>query len=163
MRRFRSGETQAFIATNVIEGSIDVPNATVMLIENAQRFGLAQLHQLRGRIGRREHKSYCILMPTSEDAEAREKLRIMEETTDGFVIAEADLRLRGAGDLLGTAQSGLPPLKLGDLFRDADLMKLARNYAFLVFERDPALEQPEHAGCRKLLAGTRQSILAEVS
>jgi ATP-dependent DNA helicase RecG len=93
MRRFRAGETQALIATTVIEVGIDVPNATVMLIENAERFGLAQLHQLRGRIGRGEHKSYCILMPTNEDGEAKEKLRIMEETTDGFVIAEADLRL----------------------------------------------------------------------
>jgi ATP-dependent DNA helicase RecG len=163
MRRFRAGETQALIATTVIEVGIDVANATVMLIENAERFGLAQLHQLRGRIGRGEHKSYCILMPTNEDGEAKEKLKIMEETTDGFVIAEADLRLRGAGDLLGTAQSGLPPLKLGDLFRDADLMKLARNHAFLVLEKDPQLERPEHAGCRQLLAAVHTTILSQVS
>jgi ATP-dependent DNA helicase RecG len=163
MRRFRAGETQVLIATTVIEVGIDVPNATVMLIENAERFGLAQLHQLRGRIGRGEHKSYCILMPTNEDGESKEKLRIMEETTDGFVIAEADLRLRGAGDLLGTAQSGLPPLKLGDLFRDAELMKLARNHAFLVLEKDPKLERPEHAGCRQLLAAVRTTILSQVS
>jgi len=151
------------IATTVIEVGIDVPNATVMLIENAERFGLAQLHQLRGRIGRGAHKSYCILIPSTDEPETMEKLKIMEATTNGFEIAEADLRLRGPGDLLGTAQSGLPPLKLGDLFRDADLMKLARNHAFLVFERDPHLEQPEHAGCRKLLANAGQAIMSEVS
>jgi ATP-dependent DNA helicase RecG len=163
MERFRRKETHALIATTVIEVGIDVPNATVMLIENAERFGLAQLHQLRGRIGRGGHKSYCILIPTSDDAEVVEKLKVMEETSNGFEIAEADLRLRGPGDLLGTAQSGLPPLKIGDLFRDADLMKLARNHAFLVFERDPQLEHPEHAGCRKLLMNARQAILSDVS
>jgi ATP-dependent DNA helicase RecG len=163
MERFRRKETHALIATTVIEVGIDVPNATVMLIENAERFGLAQLHQLRGRIGRGGHKSYCILVPTSDDPEMIEKLKVMEETSNGFEIAEADLRLRGPGDLLGTAQSGLPPLKIGDLFRDADLMKLARNHAFLVFERDPQLEHPEHAGCRTLLVNARQAILSDVS
>jgi ATP-dependent DNA helicase RecG len=163
MQRFRAGETRALIATTVIEVGIDVPNATVMLIENAERFGLAQLHQLRGRIGRGGHKSYCILVPSTDEPEATEKLKIMEATSNGFEIAEADLRLRGPGDLLGTAQSGLPPLKLGDLFRDADLMKLARNHAFLIFERDPLLEQPKHAGCRKLLVHAREAILSDVS
>jgi ATP-dependent DNA helicase RecG len=163
MRRFNAREAQVLIATTVIEVGIDVPNATVMLIENAERFGLAQLHQLRGRIGRGEHKSYCILIPSTDEPETMEKLKIMEATTNGFEIAEADLRLRGPGDLLGTAQSGLPPLKLGDLFRDADLMKLARNHAFLVFERDPLLEDPEHAGCRKLLANAGRASVSEVS
>ena len=163
MTRFRSGETKALIATTVIEVGVDVPNANVMLIENAERFGLAQLHQLRGRIGRGEHKSYCILITGTDEEEAMEKLRVLEKTNDGFEIAEADLRLRGAGDLLGTAQSGLPPLKLGDLFRDADLMKLARNHAYLIFEHDPKLERPEHAGCRVLLNETRRTILAQVS
>lgn len=163
MQRFRAGKAHALIATSVIEVGIDVPNATVMLIENAERFGLAQLHQLRGRIGRGGHKSYCILIPSTDEAEAMDKLKIMEETSNGFEIAEADLRIRGPGDLLGTAQSGLPPMKLGDLFRDADLMKLARNHAFLVFERDPQLEHPEHAGCRILLADARRAILSEVS
>jgi ATP-dependent DNA helicase RecG len=132
-------------------------------VENAERFGLAQLHQLRGRIGRGGHKSYCILLAADDGDEAMEKLRILERTNDGFEIAEADLRLRGPGDLLGTAQSGLPPLRLGDLFRDADLMKLARNHAFLIFERDPHLERPEHAGCRKLLAESRRIVLSQVS
>ena len=163
MEKFRRGETKALIATTVIEVGIDVPNANIMLIENAERFGLAQLHQLRGRIGRGEHKSYCVLLTTGDDAESQEKLRILEKRGDGFEIAEADLRLRGPGDLLGTAQSGLAPLKLGDLFKDADLMKLARNHAFLIFERDPKLELPENAGCRKLLAENRRAVLSQVS
>ncbi len=163
MKKFRGGETKALIATTVIEVGIDVPNANIMLIENAERFGLAQLHQLRGRIGRGAHKSYCVLLTTGDDAESLEKLRILEKTGDGFEIAEADLRLRGPGDLLGTAQSGLAPLRLGDLFADADLMKLARNHAFLIFERDPKLELPENAGCRTLLAENRRAILSQVS
>ena len=127
MRAFRDGEVHALISTTVIEVGIDVKNANLMLIENAERFGLAQLHQLRGRVGRGEHKSYCLLMVdprAGEDALA--KLRTLEESSDGFVIAEADLKLRGAGDILGTAQSGLPPLKLGDLVADAEWMRLAR-------------------------------------
>ena len=163
MEKFRKGDAKALIATTVIEVGIDVPNANCMLIENAERFGLAQLHQLRGRIGRGGHKSYCVLLTADEGEEAMEKLRVIEKTNDGFEIAEADLRLRGPGDLLGTAQSGLPPLRLGDLFADADLMKLARNHAFLIFERDPKLERPEHAGCRKLLAENRRAILSQVS
>ena len=164
MDRFRRGETKALIATTVIEVGIDVPNANLMLIENAERFGLAQLHQLRGRIGRGEHKSYCILLTGPKaDAEALEKLRILEQTSDGFEIAEADLRLRGPGDILGTAQSGLPPLKIGDVFADADLMKLARNAAFLIFERDPHLADPAHARFRKLVGDDRRSALAHVS
>jgi ATP-dependent DNA helicase RecG len=164
MERFRRGATQALIATTVIEVGIDVPNATLMLIENAERFGLAQLHQLRGRIGRGEHKSYCILLTSKKvEDEAKAKLAIFESTTDGFVIAEEDLRLRGPGDILGTAQSGLPPLKIGDVFADAELMKLARNAAFLLFERDPRLEQPEHARFRKVLAEGRRAVLSQVS
>jgi ATP-dependent DNA helicase RecG len=163
MERFRRGETKALIATTVIEVGIDVPNATLMLIENAERFGLAQLHQLRGRIGRGEHKSYCILFTASDDAVSLEKLRTLERTSDGFEIAEADLRLRGPGDILGTAQSGLPPLKIGDPVADHELMRLARNAAFLIFERDPKLERPEHQRYRRLLADTRRLLLAQVS
>ncbi|MEQ1854724.1 MAG: helicase-related protein, partial [Chthoniobacteraceae bacterium] len=163
MERFRANETKVLVATTVIEVGIDVPNATCMLVENAERFGLAQLHQLRGRIGRGGHKSYCILLATGDGGEGIEKLRILERTLDGFEIAEADLRLRGPGDMLGTAQSGLPPLRLGDLFADADLMKLARNHAFLIFEKDPLLERPENAGCRSLLARHRHSVLSQVS
>jgi ATP-dependent DNA helicase RecG len=163
MERFRSGATRVLVATTVIEVGIDVPNATCMLIENAERFGLAQLHQLRGRIGRGGHASYCILLASADDAEGIEKLRILERASDGFEIAEADLRLRGPGDMLGTAQSGLPPLRLGDLFRDADLMKLARNHAFLILEKDPGFEHPENAGCRSLLARHRHSVHSQVS
>ena len=166
MGRFRSGETRALVATTVIEVGIDVPNANIMLIENAERFGLAQLHQLRGRIGRGEHKSYCILLRSAKpaaDEGATEKLRVLEETSDGFEIAEADLRLRGPGDLLGTAQSGLPPLKLGDLFLDQDLMRLARNAAFLLFERDPELALPENVRFRRMLGEARQRMLSQVS
>src|SRR5215813_13299824 len=113
MQRFRRGETNALISTTVLEVGVDVPNASVMLIENAERFGLAQLHQLRGRIGRGEHKSYCILLTSVSPKEASEKLRVLETTNDGFEVAEADWELRGPGDLLGTAQSGLPALKIG--------------------------------------------------
>lgn len=164
MERFRRGDIKVLIATTVIEVGIDVPNASLMLIENAERFGLAQLHQLRGRIGRGEHKSYCLLLTGSKpDAEALEKLRILEQTTDGFEIAEADLRMRGPGDLLGTAQSGLPPLKIGDLLADGELMKLARNAAYLVFERDPALAAPAHERFRELVAARGGGVLAQVS
>jgi RecG-like helicase/REP element-mobilizing transposase RayT len=166
MEKFRRGETKALIATTVIEVGIDVPNATVMLIENAERFGLAQLHQLRGRIGRGKDKSYCILLRTPRaraDAETDEKLRILEQTSNGFDIAEADLRLRGPGDLLGTAQSGLPPLLLGDPIADHELMRLARNAAFLLFERDPLLALPENERYRRALAETRKLMLSQVS
>jgi ATP-dependent DNA helicase RecG len=164
MERFRRGETKALVATTVIEVGIDVPNATIMLIENAERFGLAQLHQLRGRIGRGEYKSYCILLRSAKvEAEAAEKLRTLEETSDGFAIAEADLKLRGPGDILGTAQSGLPPLKLGDPLTDHELMQLARNAAFLLFEHDPQLERPENRPYRAVLAETRKLMLSQVS
>jgi len=122
MERFRSGETKALIATTVIEVGIDVPNSNMMLIENAERFGLAQLHQLRGRVGRGGHKSYCILLTETEDPEAISKLQVLERTSNGFEIAEADWELRGPGDLLGTAQSGMPPLRIGNLIKDQDLM-----------------------------------------
>jgi ATP-dependent DNA helicase RecG len=163
MARFRAGETKVLVATTVIEVGVDVPNATVMLIENAERFGLAQLHQLRGRIGRGQHKSYCVLITSDEEPEAMDKLKILEQTTDGFAIADADLQLRGPGDMLGTAQSGLAPLRLGDLLKDTELMKLARNHAFLIFEHDPEMRWPEHAGCRVLLASVRERVHAQVS
>ncbi len=164
MERFRRGEIKALIATTVIEVGIDVPNATIMLVENAERFGLAQLHQLRGRIGRGSHKSYCILLRSAKiEEESVEKLRILESTADGFEIAEADLRLRGPGDLLGTAQSGLPPLKLGNPLADHELMRLARNAAFLLFERDPQLALPENQRFRRVLAESHKLMLSQVS
>ncbi len=152
MTRFRANESQVLVATTVIEVGVDVPNANLMLIENAERFGLAQLHQLRGRIGRGVHKSYCILLHNADTPEAQDKMNIVEATHNGFEIAEADLRLRGAGDLLGTDQSGLPPLQLGDLFHDADLMRAARQAARELLEADATLSAPEHRRFRPLLA-----------
>jgi ATP-dependent DNA helicase RecG len=123
MRRFAGGEIQVLVATTVVEVGVDVPNATVMVVEHAERFGLSQLHQLRGRVGRGAHQSYCVLLyqePLGEVASAR--LRAVSETTDGFAIAEKDLELRGAGDVAGTRQAGMPTLRVGDLVRDRDVM-----------------------------------------
>ncbi len=151
MERFRRGETHALISTTVIEVGVDVPNATVILVENAERFGLAQLHQLRGRIGRGEHKSYCILLTSDQSEETMEKLGVLEKTSNGFEVAEADWDLRGPGDLLGTAQSGLPALKIGNLKTDAELMRKARSAAMSIFAIDPYLELPENQRFRQLI------------
>jgi ATP-dependent DNA helicase RecG len=129
MAAFRAGEVKALLATSLIEVGVDVPNATVMLIENAELFGLAQLHQLRGRIGRGAHDSYCILVAAAKSREARTRLRVLEETTDGFRIAEADLQLRGPGELLGQQQSGMPRFRFGDLAADFELIQQARDLA----------------------------------
>jgi len=163
MEKFRAGQAQVLIATSVIEVGIDVPNATIMLIENAERFGLAQLHQLRGRIGRGTHKSYCILISDATDAPAVEKLNTLAETSDGFKIAEADLRLRGPGDILGTAQSGLPPLKLGNLLADQAWMRAARESAQRLFKTDPQLARPEHRPYRDLITSQRKLMLSQIS
>ena len=152
MKAFAGGGTKALVATTVIEVGIDVPNASVMLVENAERFGLAQLHQIRGRIGRGAHTSYCILMPGQDTPEGREKLEVLERTSDGFQVAEADLRLRGPGDMLGTAQTGLPPLRLGDLSRDAVLLEAARKQAAAIFQADPLLADAGHEPLREWLA-----------
>jgi ATP-dependent DNA helicase RecG len=151
MERFRRGEVRALCATSVIEVGVDVPNATVMIVFDAGRFGLAQLHQLRGRVGRGAHKSYCLLVGGSKDPEILDRLRTLEKTTDGFAVAEADLRLRGPGDLLGTAQSGLPGLRLGDLVRDAKLVRTARRLAANTLANDPSLSRPENARLLPLL------------
>jgi len=163
MERFRRGETKVLISTTVIEVGVDVANATVMLIENAERFGLAQLHQLRGRIGRGEHKSYCILLTSEVSSEAVEKLTVLEKTTDGFAVAEADWEMRGPGDLLGTAQSGLPALKIGNLRRDSELMQRARVAAMLIFETDPGLEWPQNQRFRELIVEQQGRTFSNVS
>ena len=163
MDRFRCEETNALVSTTVLEVGVDVPNAAMMLIENAERFGLAQLHQLRGRIGRGEHKSYCILLSSSRTEEASAKLAVLERTTNGFEVAEADWELRGPGDLLGTAQSGLPALKIGDLKRDADLMRHARAAAMSIFEKDPRLELPENQRFRHLIVEQQGKSYSHVS
>jgi len=163
MERFRRGKTKALISTTVIEVGVDVANATVMLIESADRFGLAQLHQLRGRIGRGEHKSYCILLISEASSEAAAKLAVLEKTIDGFEVAEADWIMRGPGDLLGTAQSGLPALKIGDLRKDAQLMKRARTSAMSIFEMDPGLEWPENQRFRQLIVEQQGRTFSNVS
>lgn len=163
MERFRRGETKVLIATTVIEVGIDVPNATLLLVENAERFGLAQLHQLRGRVGRGAHKSYCILLTGDSEPGTLEKLQILERTGNGFEIAEADWELRGPGDLLGTAQSGIPPMRIGNLVKDAEWMQQARGAAFVIMERDPQLERPEHLVFRQLLTSVRASELSQIS
>ncbi|HST30937.1 MAG TPA: ATP-dependent DNA helicase RecG [Chthoniobacterales bacterium] len=163
MGRFRCGETQALISTTVIEVGVDVPNATVMLIENAERFGLAQLHQLRGRIGRGEHKSYCILLTSEPSSETAEKLGVLEKTIDGFEVAEADWEMRGPGDLLGTAQSGLPGLKIGNLKRDAELMQRARQAAMSIFAGDPALESPQNQRFQQLIVEQEGRTFSNIS
>ncbi len=129
MAAFRANQIQALVATALIEVGLDVPNATIMLIENAEQFGLAQLHQLRGRIGRGAHESFCILVSAAKTGEAGERLKVLEETTDGFCIAEADLKLRGPGELLGQRQSGLPRFRFGNLANDLDLIRSARQLA----------------------------------
>jgi ATP-dependent DNA helicase RecG len=143
MEGFRSGRHHLLISTTVIEVGVDVPNATVMLVENAERFGLAQLHQLRGRIGRGSYPSTCVLFDESDEAnlEARARLEAMVRTTDGFELADEDLRLRGEGTLFDVKQSGLPDLKLARLADDLDLVKRARGRAFATIERDPDLSE----------------------
>jgi ATP-dependent DNA helicase RecG len=152
MANFKSGEASILVATTVIEVGVDVPEATIMVVEHAERFGLSQLHQLRGRVGRGTDKSSCLLIyhgPLGETAKAR--LKTMRETDDGFVIAEEDLRLRGAGDLLGTQQSGMPLFRLADLAAHADLLAVARDDAQLVLTRDPELQSARGQALRTLL------------
>lgn len=140
MRRFREGEIAALVSTTVIEVGVDVPNASVMILHHAERFGLAQLHQLRGRIGRGGHKGYCILLTDGKSPEAMEKLKVLEQTADGFEIAEADLRLRGPGDVLGTLQSGASELRFVEFLSDIPLIREARELADQVMAADPRLD-----------------------
>jgi ATP-dependent DNA helicase RecG len=150
MRRFRDGELDVLVATTVIEVGIDVPNATVMLIEHPERFGLSQLHQLRGRVGRGADAAYCILLGDVGD-EARQRLEIFAGTEDGFEIARADLTLRGMGDLFGQRQSGVPTFRVADPLRDEELNLLAQEVASELLQDDPELTRPEHAGLRRVL------------
>jgi ATP-dependent DNA helicase RecG len=143
MHRFASGETQILVATTVIEVGVNVPNASVMIIENAERFGLSQLHQLRGRVGRGAEQSYCILLTNVEQSkDTRKRMDIMVATNDGFRIAEADLQLRGPGDLEGTQQSGLPfELHIASLTQDGQILDIARQAAMEILDADPLLEE----------------------
>ena len=149
MRSFKARHLDLLVATTVIEVGIDVPNATVMVIEHAERFGLSQLHQLRGRVGRGEARSRCLLLTSGKLSEEGEKrLRVMEQTNDGFRIAEADLEIRGPGDFLGTRQAGLPDFRVANILRDGSLLEVARQAAFSLIEKDPLLSLPEHEQVR---------------
>jgi ATP-dependent DNA helicase RecG len=151
MQAFYTGERDILVATSVIEVGIDVPNSTVMLIEGANRFGLAQLHQFRGRVGRGEHQSYCLLLADTISPDAEERLAALEQTNDGFLLAEKDLELRGPGEFFGRQQSGLPELQLASLM-DMTMLKRARAEAQAIFEEDPFLERPEHELLRQEVA-----------
>ncbi len=161
MQDFISGKTQILVATTVIEVGVNVPNASVMVIENAERFGLAQLHQLRGRVGRGADQSYCILVTKFQlSADTRKRIQIMTETNDGFEIAEADLKLRGPGDLEGTQQSGVAfSLRLADLARDGQIVQLARNLAESVLDADPNCAAEKNEILWKQLAKLRKTIV----
>ena len=159
MQRFVSGETQIMVATTVIEVGVNVPNASVMVIENAERFGLSQLHQLRGRVGRGADQSYCILVTTYKlTEETRKRFEIMVQTNDGFEIAEADLKLRGPGDLEGTQQSGVAfDLKIADIARDGQLLQYVREVASRVVDEDPTCIRPENAVLWQQLQALRKT------
>lgn len=157
MNRFKKGETQIMVSTTVIEVGVDVPNASVMVIENSERFGLAQLHQLRGRVGRGGEQSYCILMSSDKlSNEAKSRIETMVSTNDGFKIAEADLRLRGPGDLQGTQQSGLLSLKIADIVEDENILKAARYTATEILTEDPLLQSPGNTALANELMKTRK-------
>ncbi|ASN80922.1 ATP-dependent DNA helicase RecG [Deinococcus ficus] len=158
MERFRAREFDVLVSTTVIEVGVDVPNATVMVIENAERFGLAQLHQLRGRVGRGSAQSYCVLIAGEHTQKTRKRLKIIEGSTDGFVIAEADLKLRGPGELRGTRQSGIPDLRLADLANDAEIIERARELAKHILAHDPKLEHPRLQYLRSELQSRSQSV-----
>lgn len=151
MERFRNGDVKVLVATTVVEVGVDVPNATVMVIEDADRFGLAQLHQLRGRIGRGDQQSFCVMIGDPKSDDGRARLDTMVATTDGFRIAEEDLKLRGPGEIYGVRQSGMPVLKVGDLIQDREVLISAREEAFEIVKADPDLSQRENYRLREAL------------
>jgi ATP-dependent DNA helicase RecG len=145
MARFVKGETHIMVATTVIEVGVNVPNASVMVVESAERFGLSQLHQLRGRVGRGGEQSYCVLMSDNKlSPDAKFRLKTMVQTQNGFEIADADLKLRGPGDIMGTRQSGVLDLKIGDLLKDSKILQYARKIAIQVLDTDPGLSSDEN-------------------
>ncbi len=151
MMRFKNKEIDILISTTVIEVGVDVPNANIMVIEDAQRFGLAQLHQLRGRVGRGEYKSYCILKYEGKGETVRKRMKVMCDTNDGFIISEKDLELRGSGDFFGTMQHGLPEFKIANLFEDMNILKVAQEVAIKIIDKDPKLEKKENARLKALI------------
>ena len=163
MDAFGRNEIQILVSTTVVEVGIDVPNATVIMIENAERFGLAQLHQLRGRVGRGKHQSYCIFMSASKSDETKERLDILNHSNDGFFIAGEDLRLRGPGDLFGIRQSGILDFKVADVFQDAKTLKNASEEAELILKDDPELGQPRYMRLKKHIGSKIQKIMLETT
>jgi ATP-dependent DNA helicase RecG len=149
MDAFRAGELDILVSTTVIEVGVDVPNAAAIVIEDADRFGLAQLHQLRGRVGRSDHQSYCVLIANPKSDDGQRRMEIMTRTNNGFLIAEEDLRIRGPGEIYGTRQSGMPSFRVADLVKDMRLLEVARQEAFHLLEQDPDLSRPEHAALRE--------------
>ena len=152
MQEFKEGNIDILISTTVIEVGVNVPNASIMVVENAERFGLAQLHQLRGRVGRGEYKSYCILKYDSKSDVVRQRMKTMQETNDGFVIAEKDLELRGSGEFFGTRQHGLPELKIANLFEDMPTLKMVQGLAIKIEQEDPRLELEKNKPLRVLVS-----------
>ena len=151
MNEFKNGNIDILISTTVIEVGVNVPNASIMVVENAERFGLAQLHQLRGRVGRGEYQSYCILKYLGSSDEIRQRMKIMQDTNDGFVIAEKDLELRGSGEFFGTKQHGLPEFKIANLFEDMPTLKLVQNLAIKIEQEDSKLELEKNKPLKKLI------------
>ena len=151
------------VSTTVVEVGINVPNATVMVIENAERFGLAQLHQLRGRVGRGSHQSYCIFINRSGSKASEKRLDILNHSNDGFFIASEDLKLRGPGDFFGVRQSGVMEFQIGDIFSDSNVLKDASEAAALLLTEDPGLEQPEHGELRRMMEQDRERIRQDIS
>ncbi len=157
MEAFSKGEIDILVSTTVIEVGINVPNAVIMLIENAERFGLAQLHQLRGRVGRGSEKSYCILINEGKSKIAKQRMNVMTKSSDGFVISEMDLKLRGPGEFFGTKQHGLPELKIGNLYKDIAILKEAQKAAQELLQKDKYLELSEHEQLKKQVTALWQS------
>ena len=151
MQEFKDGNIDILISTTVIEVGVNVPNASIMVVENAERFGLAQLHQLRGRVGRGEYKSYCILKYQGTSDVVRQRMKTMQDTNDGFVIAEKDLELRGSGEFFGTKQHGLPEFKIANLFEDMPILKLVQSLAIKIEQEDPKLELTKNERLKKLV------------
>ena len=156
MQDFKENKISILISTTVIEVGVDVPNANIMVIENAERFGLAQLHQLRGRVGRGEFKSYCILKYNSNSAIVMERMKTMTTTEDGFKIAEKDLELRGSGEFFGTKQHGLPEFRIANIFEDVKILKLVQELALKIEMNDPKLEKEENKKLKALVNRVRE-------
>lgn len=163
MKNFVEGNINVLVSTTVIEVGVNVPNATVMVIENSERFGLAQLHQLRGRVGRGEHQSYCVLYNESRSKVSRERMKVMEKTNDGFIISEKDLELRGPGEFFGTRQHGLPEFKIANIYKDMDILKEAQEAAAEILRQDPVLEKEENAALRKKMKRHFEEVIRELS